>query len=38
VTLDVDESGREALREIALDGRRWQVTQEGPPLTCFASM
>jgi len=33
VTLDVDESGREALRAISLGGRRWQVTQEGPPRT-----
>ena len=30
VTLDVDESGREALRVISLDGQRWEVTREGP--------
>jgi len=33
VTLDVDESGREMLRTVSLDGRRWQVTREGPPRT-----
>ena len=33
VTLDVDESGREMLRSVSLDGRRWQVTREGPPRT-----
>ena len=31
VTLDVDESGREMLRTVSLDGHRWQVTREGPP-------
>lgn len=33
MTLDVDESGREALRAVSLDRRRWQVTREGPSPT-----